>query len=339
MKDRLLNSSNENPFEEINPAEETQNYLTGWWEKKNRNITAAAVAGMIGIGALYFNVQSVLITVFVLVYKIFVHVEVHADNFLDRMRAITSELKPPLIVALVISQYVFMLLPTLWITKKWHTPKIGKYLRIKFYSFKEIILAVLITVSFIPACNYITYILVKALKIPDVFTDIGSELFTAHSGGEFLILVLVVAVTPAICEELFFRGYIQRTFERKLGWKSFLLTGFLFGLFHMQPLGLITLSLLGILFSFFYYRTKSIFTSSAAHFTNNFIAIGMLYFGSGSNELSEISDGGFPILWVIISLFIGIGLLMIFINVTRNNDREKDEMGPPMEEATEILNV
>ena len=65
----------------------------------------------------------------------------------------------------------------------------------------------------------------------------------------------------------------------------------------------------------------------------------MLYFGSGSNELSEISDGGFPILWVIISLFIGIGLLMIFINVTRNNDREKDEMGPPMEEATEILNV
>jgi len=201
--------------------------LNGWWENKNRNITAAAVAGMIGIGALYFNAQSILITVFIFIYKFLYDINIPPGNFLETIKQIVVSLKTPTLAALVISQYLFMLIPTLWIVKKWHTFKVKKYLRIRLCPIKEIVLAVLITVSFIPACNYITYLLVKVLNIPDIFSKIGSELFTAYSVHEFIVIVLIVAVTPAICEELFFRGYIQRTFERTLGMKSFLLTGFL----------------------------------------------------------------------------------------------------------------
>lgn len=142
----------------------------------------------------------------------------------------------------------------------------------------------------------------------------GSELFAAHSTGQFIVIILVVAVTPAICEEVFFRGYFQRTLERNLGFKSFIITGIIFGLFHMQPLSLITLSILGVLFSFFYYRSKSIFPSSAAHFTNNFIAVLILYLQTNNNIVSKEDNLGFPI--IIISLALAAFLIYVYWKIT-----------------------
>lgn len=287
--------------------------LNGSWENKNRSITAAAFAGLFGIGVIYFNVQSILMMILVAVYQAIFRIEVSGD-FLERIDKITAEFKTPILIALVISQYLFMLFPTLWIVKKWHTTEVKKYLRIKLSSFKEIILAVLITVSLLPFCYYISYLLLEWLDIPDIIQNLGSKLFTAQSVSEFVIIVLIVAVTPAICEEVFFRGYVQRTMERNLGAKSLVITGILFGLFHMQPLSLITLSILGVLFSFFYYRSKSIYPSAAAHFINNFIAILLLYIQSTNTEF--LSEGNIPFILVIISTLIAAGLLMTYLKVT-----------------------
>ena len=294
--------------------------LNGSWENKNRSITAAAVTGLIGIGAIYFNVQSILMIAFVFIYKIIFGIHL-PSGFAERMNAIAVELKTPTLAALVISQYVFMLLPALWIVKKWHTSQIKKYVRIRLSSIKEIILAVLITVTLLPLSYYLSYLLMKIFPIPESFRDLSSQLFTPHNGTEFIVLIFVIAVTPAICEEIFFRGYVQRTLERTIGAKSFIVTGILFGLFHMQPLGLISLSLLGVLFSFFYYRSKSIFPSSAAHFTNNLIAIILLYAESKSVNTGVASDGNLPITWIIFFTLIACGLIIVYITITREEPK------------------
>jgi uncharacterized protein len=289
--------------------------LNGSWENKNRSITAAAFAGLIGIGALYFNVQSLLMSIFIFIYQAIFRINISGD-FLERINRATVEFKTPILAALVISQYLFMLLPVVWIVKKWHTTEIKKYLRINGASLKEIILSVLITITLLPFCYYLSYLILEWLDIPDVIQNLGSQLFTADSLPELFILVFIVAVTPAVCEEIFFRGYVQRTMERSMGAKSFIVTGFIFGLFHMQPLSLVTLSLLGILFSFFFYRSKSILPSSAAHFTNNLIAILLLYIQPKYNSSVTIFEENIPVIWVIISAFSAGAFIYLYYRVT-----------------------
>ena len=292
--------------------------FNGSWEKKNRSITAAAFTGLIVIGAIYFNVQSILMAISISFYKAIYPFKFHGDVF-DKIREAAFYLKTPILVTLIITEFLFMMFPTLWIVKKWHTTDIKKYIRIRLCSLDEILLAVLITIFSLPFCYYISDLLVRSLNIPDVFKDLGSEVFAANSSGQYIFLIFAVAVTPAICEEIFFRGYFQRTLERKMGVKSFILTGILFGLFHMQPLSLISLSILGILFSFFYYRSKSIFPSSAAHFTNNFIAITLLFTQANSSKIGILLSGNIPITIVLISLLISSALILLYINKTRQN--------------------
>jgi uncharacterized protein len=295
--------------------------LSGSWEKKNRNITAAAFIGLIGIGAIYFNIQSYLALIFIAVYNAFVHIELSGDMY-EMLEKIFGELKLPVLAALVISQYGFMLYPSLWITKRWHTPDVLRYIRLKPVPLIEVILAVFITISFLPFSYMLSELMLDIFSIPEKFRTMGEELFKANSPVEYMIIVFVVAVTPAVCEEVFFRGYVQRTMERKLGMKSLVITGIIFGLFHMQPLGLIVLSMLGLLFSFFYYRSKSLYPSMAAHFINNFIAVTLLYGGAASLDLNA-AIGTFTI---IVSLLIGAALLGIYMQITMIRGSEEPEM-------------
>ena len=296
--------------------------LNGSWEKKGRSISAAAYAVLLGIGVLYFNVQSIVMMMLVVIYQAIFQVKVSGD-FIERMNSFTEILKIPILITLVISQFVFMFYPAIWIVKRWHTTEIKKYLRIRWCSFREIILAVLITVSMLPFCYYVSYLLLDSLEIPEVIRNMGSQLFTANSVFELIMLILVIAVTPAICEEVFFRGYVQRTLERTNGMKSFIITGIVFGLFHFQPLSLISLSILGVLFSFFYYRSKSIFPSAAAHFTNNFIAIMLLYLSSHSMLGSNLEEGNIPLLWVLLSTIVAAALIVIYVKITAKPDESE----------------
>jgi membrane protease YdiL (CAAX protease family) len=307
-----------------NDSSEIQIELTGSWENKGRNITAAALTGLAGIGTLFFYAQSFLAVLLVFIFRNTGHVKVTGD-FAAKINIITSEFKTPLLIALALSEFIFMLVPTLWIVNKWHSRDVLKYLRIRTCSIKEIIIAVLITVTLLPFCYYLSYMIEQIFKVPDFYKNLGPQLFTAYSGQELITLIFVVAVTPAICEEIFFRGYFQRTLERTIGVKSFVVTGILFGLFHMQPLSLVTLSILGILFSFFYFRSKSIFPSFAAHFTNNFIAIMLLYCQAKSIKFTLLPEVNYSALWIILSLIIASGLIFIYYKITKRSHRNNQE--------------
>jgi len=243
-----------------------------------------------------------------------------------------------MLIIVVLTQYTLMLFPTLWIVKRWHTTQIKKYLRVRFCSFKEIILAVLITISLLPLSYYISYTILERFKLPEVFNNVSSSLFTANSLGQFIFMIIVVAVTPAICEEIFFRGYVQRTLERTIGAKSFIVTGIIFGLFHMQPLSLISLSLLGVLLSFFYYRSKSIFPSSASHFTNNLIAITLLYDQEKFAKLGIPLNGNTSLSFLIVSLIIAFGLFIVYLKITRANKYEEVLLSQTVEISNENIN-
>lgn len=87
-------------------------------------------------------------------------------------------------------------------------------------------------------------------------------------------LFVALALTPAVCEELLFRGYLQRQVER--GWgtvASILLVGVCFGLYHLRLSQAVPLSLLGVYLGFAVWATGSVWTGFLVHLLNNGLAV------------------------------------------------------------------
>ncbi|MCB9207438.1 MAG: CPBP family intramembrane metalloprotease [Ignavibacteriales bacterium] len=114
-----------------------------------------------------------------------------------------------------------------------------------------------------------------------------SQLLTANNFFEMVLIIVTISVTPAICEEVFFRGYVQKSFEFKLKpLTAIFITSFFFGIYHFNPYGLIPLILLGMYFGFAVYISDSIILAMILHFLNNFISI-IAYFIFGEEELMQ----------------------------------------------------
>jgi hypothetical protein len=108
-------------------------------------------------------------------------------------------------------------------------------------------------------------------------------LIEAHSAPELLLVMLVVAVVPAITEELLFRGLIQRNIEKSTGGlRAAFITGVVFAAFHLNPFTLVALAALGIYFGYVVYRSNNITLAILAHFFNNGLAVFVYY--AGFNE-------------------------------------------------------
>ncbi|MCS7012606.1 MAG: CPBP family intramembrane metalloprotease [Chloroherpetonaceae bacterium] len=91
---------------------------------------------------------------------------------------------------------------------------------------------------------------------------------------EFIAVVGVVVLTPAICEELLFRGYVQRNFQRAMpSRRAVVVVGVLFGLYHLNPAQVIPLILLGVYLSYLRASSGSLLVPIVAHFANNFFSV------------------------------------------------------------------
>ncbi len=144
------------------------------------------------------------------------------------------------------------------------------------------------------------------------------RLLTANNILEYLLVIATVSITPAICEEFFFRGFVQKSFEFKQSpFTAILLTSVFFGLYHFNPYGLIPLIALGMYLGYSAYKSNSIVVSIILHFLNNFIAI-ISFFIFGEEELMQSNfndtsniDTHFISFFLLLALVIGF---LIFIN-------------------------
>jgi sodium transport system permease protein len=90
-------------------------------------------------------------------------------------------------------------------------------------------------------------------------------------GGRGTLLTLfLMALTPAICEEALFRGPILRGLRTRLSPAgAAILTGLLFGIYHLDPWRLVPTAILGVALSGIALASDSIIPAMVAHFVNN----------------------------------------------------------------------
>ena len=110
--------------------------------------------------------------------------------------------------------------------------------------------------------------------------DINSEAFVIaflqmDTIWDLFYTILVIAVIPAIGEELLFRGYLQQKLSNWLSnpHTAILITAFLFSAIHFHFQGMIPRFVLGVLLGYLFYWSKSLWVPILAHFVNNAQAV------------------------------------------------------------------
>jgi len=138
------------------------------------------------------------------------------------------------------------------------------------------------------------------LPIPWELLEGLEQLVTAESATRLVWLLLLLAVTPAICEEIVFRGVLlggTRTLEP---WRMIVLNGVVFGAFHLSfetVIRFLPTATLGMVMAWAVWRTGSIWIGALMHLVNN----GTIVLLASSPSLRELfaDPEAPPPLWLV----------------------------------------
>src|SRR5688500_11988439 len=106
-------------------------------------------------------------------------------------------------------------------------------------------------------------------------TRIMEAFLKAESFGDILINIVIIALLPAFCEEICFRGALQRILIHifKSPWPAIIVTSILFSAIHAQFEGFLPRMFLGVVLGALYWYSGSLWPSIVAHFVNNAVQV------------------------------------------------------------------
>ncbi len=140
-------------------------------------------------------------------------------------------------------------------------------------------------------------------------SEITKAFLTTNTFGGLLGNLFIVAVLPAIGEELLFRGVLQKIIKRmtRNSHAAIWITAILFSALHLQFFGFLPRMLLGALFGYLLEWTGTLWLPILAHFINNAAGV-ILFFITGEGLESDKPDA--PIFnnalffWALVSGFV-----------------------------------
>ena len=117
---------------------------------------------------------------------------------------------------------------------------------------------------------------------PDPMAELVEKAVMPRDSFQLVVMIILFLVLVGPCEELAFRGFVQRGFENSFGkMKGLLIASVLFGLLHglNTPYALFPLFVGGLILGYVWQRTGGNTTASALmHGVYNSIAIAAAYF-------------------------------------------------------------
>ena len=169
----------------------------------------------------------------------------------------------------------------------WHLLTFG-YVKISKHFLSEVSLAVLVkTAALIFGSMYVLNVAMEWVALPDFMEDTFMEMADEPLG------IVSMALLAPIVEEMMFRGAIQGYLMRRCSnaWTGIIITALVFGAIHMIPQQAVYAALLGIIFGWIYYRTRSLLPVIAGHVLNNSVAVvSMKIWGTEDIEAVTVDD-------------------------------------------------
>ncbi|MDO9634955.1 MAG: CPBP family intramembrane metalloprotease [Paludibacter sp.] len=203
---------------------------------------------------------------------------------------------------------------------------------------KSALLVIVMMVMAIPAINLLGE-LNHACRFPDFLSsletylidlekkaeELTNKMLMVSTVPELLVNVVLIAVVPAIGEELFFRGVIQKLLQERLkSHAAVWITAFIFSTIHFQFFGFIPRLLLGALMGYLLVWTNNLWMPILAHFTNNAMAVVFFYLksmGKTSLDLEHIGSAETYIVGILSIVIVAV-LIFLFRRLSRSSRLE-----------------
>ncbi len=141
---------------------------------------------------------------------------------------------------------------------------------------------------------------------------------------DLIINLLLIAVLPAIAEEVFFRGVMQRLIIQmvKLPWLGVLITAILFSAVHMQLLGFVPRVVLGFLLGAIYLLSGNLWLSICGHcLVNGFQVVATYLFQIKLLKEDPSQTGSSSWYVALISALVTLALLWVLYKRTKLPDQ------------------
>lgn len=262
--------------------------------------------------------------------------DININHQFSYHQLVNNELNALKIIQLFSSIGLFIIPPLIYAQLFSETPLVELGIKAKT-NFKSIILTVLIMLVVMPFLSF-TIDINSKLILPEFMSSIEewmkqseekamlltSSFLKMDNFLDFLFIFLLVAILPAVGEELLFRGVLQKLFIKwtKKYHLGIWITAILFSALHMQFYGFLPRLILGVMFGYLFFWSKSLWLPILAHLLNNGSFVIAAYinpdtikdsepFSSSENTLLSIS--------LIIISFIATAFLFLTLKKTQKN--------------------
>ncbi len=171
---------------------------------------------------------------------------------------------------ILITEFLLIALPTIMYVK-FRKGSVRAQLRFNRLGVTD---ALLVAVAFISAYFVAVFInLIGEILISLLGDLIVPDIPFAKNPPEYAVLLFVIAGSAGICEEILFRGFMLRAYEKLGMWTNIVVTAVLFSILHLNIQNILAPLFLGIILGFVVYKTNSIFAGMLGHFINNAISV------------------------------------------------------------------
>ena len=210
----------------------------------------------------------------------------------------------PFPALILLSQFALFLFPFLYAVRSGHfAEKTG----LRPISFGTVVLVVLMIICLEPLLTFVNALSQCFVESPT--TDMIIEQAT-HYG--FLQMFFLVALLPAFCEEIVYRGVFFQTYGKISVIPGALLSALLFGAMHGNLNQFAYAFLMGFAFALVVYATKSLFASMLMHLTVNGLSTILVFAMRESDALKEAVEQTDKVQMTVPYVLKNYGLIALF---------------------------
>ena len=277
--------------------------LDGSWERPGRNPLAAGIAGLLICGALYSTLGGVFLSVIVAVMTPLEGAWLKTDSVVDLILSYYRTFQVPILAVTMVMELVVFFGVVVFLVRRWHSSRPFAFLSYRRPAALDLVLAGVGAVAVVPLAELLdrwSYVILPPLRQLSGGQD---ALLSTASPWQAVLVVAAVALTPALCEEALFRGWLQGALRRRLrAWPTIVIQAVLFALFHMSPLSIVALAFVGLYLGFLFDRSRTLFASMTAHCLYNGTIIAVMSLGP-SSLVSDTGVFSLPAIGVSLVLF------------------------------------
>jgi uncharacterized protein len=231
---------------------------------------------------------------------------------------------------LIVQDVSLLVIPSIIILKLLKPESETRLTEFKIPQLKEVLLVVILAFCLFPITSF-TGQINSAMHLPDWLSGVEQwmirqedksdnlieSLIAAKTLPVMLLNLFLIAVLPAVGEELIFRGVFQKIFYSlfRSGHLAIWFSAILFSTLHFQFFGFIPRLILGLVFGYLFYWSGSLWMPVISHFVNNAFPVILSYI-QDNGRINTQTDS--PMWQQAIALLLSVTVSFVILLYIRN---------------------